>query len=89
MIEWVNIKGCDEPINRNSLHQEIWQESRHYVFRKISDHANAAMLHFYSPTLPDLSVRSFMVILNENFFVLIKNIKIVIYIFVLFTDLAQ
>lgn len=62
MIEWVIVKGFNEHINPNSLQQELWQESRYYVFRKITDHANAAMLHFSSPTLPDLSVRSFMVI---------------------------
>lgn len=60
MIEWVIVKGFNEPTNPNSL-QELWQESRYHVFRKITDHANAAMLHFSSPTLPDLSVRSFMV----------------------------
>lgn len=63
MIEWVIVKGYNEPINPNNLQQELWHESRYYVFRKITDHANAAMLHFSSPTLPDLSVRSFMVIL--------------------------
>lgn len=63
MIEWVIVKGFNEPINPNSLQQELWQESRYHVFRKITDHANAAMLHFSSPTLPDLSVRSFMVII--------------------------
>jgi len=68
MIEWVIVKGFNEPINPNSLQQELWQESRYYVFRKITDHANAAMLHFSSPTLPDLSVRSFMVVLKEIFF---------------------
>lgn len=62
MIEWVIVKGFNEPINPNSLQQELWQESRYCVFRKITDHANAAMLHFSSPTLPDLSVRSFMVL---------------------------
>lgn len=66
MIEWVIVKGYNEPINPNSLQQELWQESRYYVFRKITDHANAAMLHFSSPTLPELSVRSFMVILFKQ-----------------------
>lgn len=72
MIEWVIVKGYNEPINPNSLQQELWQESRYYVFRKITDHANAAMLHFSSPTLPELSVRSFMVILFKQK----KNIEI-------------
>jgi len=75
MIEWVIVKGFNEPINPNSLQQELWQESRYQVFRKITDHANAAMLHFSSPTLPDLSVRSFMVLncieTNECIFLII------------------
>lgn len=66
MIEWVVVKGFNEPITPNSLQQELWQESRYHVFQKITDHANAAMLHFSSPTLPDLSVRSFMVILFKQ-----------------------
>jgi len=72
MIEWVIVKGFNEHINPNSLQQELWQESRYYVFRKITDHANAAMLHFSSPTLPDLSVRSFMVISHINILLYIK-----------------
>ncbi|XP_024878801.1 mediator complex subunit 27 [Temnothorax americanus] len=53
MIERVVIKGYGEPI-------DLWSESRHKVFRKATENAHAAMLHFYSPTLPDLAVRSFM-----------------------------
>ncbi|CAH0390601.1 unnamed protein product [Bemisia tabaci] len=53
MIEWVMIKGFGEQL-------DLWTESRHKVFRKVTENAHAAMLHFYSPTLPDLAVRSFM-----------------------------
>ncbi|XP_075229074.1 mediator of RNA polymerase II transcription subunit 27-like isoform X1 [Lycorma delicatula] len=53
MIEWVVVKGYGESL-------ELWTESRHKVFRKVTEHAHAAMLHFYSPTLPELAVRSFM-----------------------------
>ncbi|XP_050539873.1 mediator of RNA polymerase II transcription subunit 27 [Daktulosphaira vitifoliae] len=65
MIEWVIVKGFNEPINPNNLQQELWSESRYQVFRKITDHANAAMLHFSSSTLPEFSVKSFMMWLNS------------------------
>ncbi|EFN77798.1 Mediator of RNA polymerase II transcription subunit 27 [Harpegnathos saltator] len=53
MIEWVVVKGLGETM-------DLWTESRYKVFRKVTENANAAMLHFYSPTLPELAVRSFM-----------------------------
>jgi len=55
MIERVVVKGYGETM-------DLWTESRHKVFRKVTENAHAAMLHFYSPTLPELAVRSFMVI---------------------------
>ncbi|XP_022183121.1 mediator of RNA polymerase II transcription subunit 27-like [Myzus persicae] len=72
MMESVVVKGFDEPINLNDLQQEFWQESRYFVFRKITEHANIAMAHFLSPTLPDLSVRSFLTWLN-SYLVLFKQ----------------
>ncbi|XP_066995633.1 mediator of RNA polymerase II transcription subunit 27 isoform X1 [Anabrus simplex] len=53
MIEWVVVKGFCETL-------DLWTESRHKVFRKVTENAHAAMLHFYSPTMPELAVRSFM-----------------------------
>lgn len=53
MIEWVVVKGHGETL-------DLWTESRHKVFRKVTENAHAAMLHFSSPTLPELAVRSFM-----------------------------
>lgn len=53
MIEWVVVKGYSETL-------DLWTESRHKVFRKVTENTHAAMLHFYSPTLPELAVRSFM-----------------------------
>ncbi|KAI5735173.1 hypothetical protein M8J77_015178 [Diaphorina citri] len=44
---------------------DLWTESRHHVFRKITEHAHSAMLHFYSPALPELAVRSFMTWLHS------------------------
>lgn len=61
MIEWVTVKGYDETFD-----DDLWAESRHQVFRKVQDHTHSAMLHFYSPTLPDLAVKFFMVI-ESNF----------------------
>lgn len=55
MIEWVVVKGYMESM-------DLWTESRHKVFKKVTENSHAAMLHFYSPTLPELAVRSFMVI---------------------------
>lgn len=57
MIERVIVKGYGETM-------DLWTESRYKVFRKVTENAHAAMLHFYSPALPDLAVRSFMVINN-------------------------
>lgn len=56
MIEWVTVKGYDETFD-----DDLWAESRHQVFRKVQDHTHSAMLHFYSPTLPELAVKFFMV----------------------------
>lgn len=58
MIEWVTVKGFDEVFEDVD---DLWSESKYQVFRKVQDHTHSAMLHFYSPTLPELAVRSFMV----------------------------
>lgn len=58
MIEWITVKGFDETFDEVD---DLWTESRHTVFRKVQNHTHSAMLHFYSPTLPELAVRSFMV----------------------------
>lgn len=58
MIEWITVKGFDETFDDVD---DLWTDSRHKVFRKVQNHTHSAMLHFYSPTLPELAVRSFMV----------------------------
>lgn len=58
LIEWVTVKGFDEPLDPDDL----WAESRYEVFRKVQEHTHIAMLHFFSPTLPDLAIKSYMVI---------------------------
>ncbi|CAD7093483.1 unnamed protein product [Hermetia illucens] len=56
MIEWVTVKGFDESLDVDDL----WTESRYEVFRKVQEQTHSAMLHFFSPTLPDLAVKSYM-----------------------------
>lgn len=60
-IEWVMVKAFTEDFDKEDGTVDIWTESRYEVFRKITDHANAAMLHFVHNTHPDVAVRSFMV----------------------------
>lgn len=55
MIEWVSVKTFG-----NTESSDLWQESRHRVFRKVTENCHAAMCHFHSPTMPELAVRSFM-----------------------------
>jgi len=40
---------------------DIWSESRYEVFRKVTEHANAAMLHYYSPTHWDVAIKTYLV----------------------------
>lgn len=56
LIEWVTVKSFDEILEV----EDIWTESRYEVFRKVQEQTHSAMLHFFSPTLPDLAVKSFM-----------------------------
>lgn len=75
MIEWVLVKGYSEEFTNENGQLDLWTESRFQVFRKLTENANAAMLHFYSPTLPELAVRSFMVNICINFLHLKINIQ--------------
>ena len=47
---------------------DIWSESKYEVFRKVSEHANAAMLHFYSPTHCDVAIKTYLVIISFQTF---------------------
>lgn len=40
---------------------DLWSESKYLVFRKLTYHANAAILHFQYPNCPELAVLSFLV----------------------------
>lgn len=61
MVEWVVVKGSTEDLVTEDGKVDIWGESRYRVFRKVTENANAAMLHFYSPAYPELAIRSFLV----------------------------
>jgi len=65
MIEWVVVKGWEEDLVKADGQIDIWGESRFQVFQRITENANAAMLHFQSPVYPDLAVRSFMTYLHS------------------------
>lgn len=62
-IEWVLIKSFNEDFKDDRGQLDIWSESRYHVFQKITDHANAAMLHFFHISHPDLAIRSWLVCL--------------------------
>ncbi|KAL1472534.1 hypothetical protein MTO96_022938 [Rhipicephalus appendiculatus] len=51
--------------NSAVLKLDMWSKSRYQVFQKVTEHANAAMLHFFSPQLPDLAVKSFLTWLHS------------------------
>ncbi|XP_003738874.1 mediator of RNA polymerase II transcription subunit 27 [Galendromus occidentalis] len=60
LIEWVLVKAYHEELYTADEQLDIWTPSRYKVFQKVTDHANAAMLHFHSPNLHDLAVKSFL-----------------------------
>ncbi|XP_070252814.1 mediator of RNA polymerase II transcription subunit 27-like isoform X2 [Myotis yumanensis] len=39
---------------------DIWSKSNYQVFRKVTDHATTALLHYQLPQMPHVVVRSFM-----------------------------
>jgi len=53
LIEWAIIKGHGEQF-------DLWTESRHKVFRKITENSLAAILHYYAPPHPEYGVHSFI-----------------------------
>jgi len=65
LIEWVVVRGLGEDNTKEGGMIDLWTESRFKVFQKVTDNANAAMLHFCAPTHPELSVRSFMTWLHS------------------------
>lgn len=65
MVEWVVVKGATEDLMTEDGKIDMWGESRYKVFKKVTENANAAMLHFYSPAYPDLAIRSFLTWFNS------------------------
>lgn len=58
MIEWIVVKGFNESCNSPA---DLMSESRFNVFRRITDHAHAATLHFSASNMPDVTIRSCLV----------------------------
>ena len=67
MVEWVVVKAATEDLHTEDGKIDMWGESRYKVFRKVTENANAAMLHFYSPAYPELAIRSFLVSTKQGF----------------------
>jgi mediator of RNA polymerase II transcription subunit 27 len=65
LIEWVVVRASNEDMTKEDGTLDLWTESRYKVFQKVTDNANAAMLHFCAPNYPELSVRSFMIWLHS------------------------
>lgn len=64
-IEWVVVKGWTEESTRDDGGPDVWAESRHEVFRRITNNANAAMLNFTSFLYPEMSVKLFLTHLHS------------------------
>lgn len=65
IIERVIVRAHHEVILQVDGTLDLWKQSKYAVFRKITEHATSAMLNFHFATLPDLSVKSFMLWLNS------------------------
>jgi len=75
IIEWVNVLGFGElqaadfdvgDAGKDNVSLDtVWIKSKHQVFRRISEHAAAAMIHFYLPNNPQLALRSFLMWLRS------------------------
>jgi mediator of RNA polymerase II transcription subunit 27 len=55
---------------------DLWSESKYNVFRRLTHQANAAVLHFQYPTLPELAVKTFLVSRIRCLFQLLSHIYI-------------
>jgi len=78
MIEWVMVRGYDEAHRRQDSASasnaagaadpscpDVWTESRYQVFRRITDNANAAMLHYGHPSFPEMATIHFFTYLHS------------------------
>lgn len=74
VIEWVLVRGYTESL-------DLWTESRYKVFRKVTESSLAAMLHFSSPTFPELAINSFMVCFNNIFLGILETQFLILFTF--------
>ncbi|XP_054770210.1 mediator of RNA polymerase II transcription subunit 27-like [Lytechinus pictus] len=65
LIERVLIRAHNENTLNDDGTLDLWTPSKYEVFQKITEHATAASLRYYLPTMQDLSFRSFMHWLNS------------------------
>ncbi|XP_061172341.1 mediator of RNA polymerase II transcription subunit 27-like [Saccostrea echinata] len=65
LIEYVSIKAYNEDFLTDDGRPDIWSKSRYQVFNRVTDLVTAATIHFCHPQLPDVSLRSFLIWLNN------------------------
>lgn len=75
LIDYVLVKGFNEEFVDLEDRMDIWSESRYEVFRKITEHANSAMLHFSSPLHHEAALKSFFQWLNSYSSIFMKPCK--------------
>lgn len=65
LIEYVSIKAFSEDFLTDDGRPDIWSKSKYQVFNKVTDLVTAGTIHFYHPQLPDASLKSFLIWLNN------------------------
>lgn len=65
IIEQVVVKGYNEEIIAEDGTIDIWSNSRYKVFQKVTDHANAAMLHYFEHVNVAMSLKLFLMWLHS------------------------
>ncbi|KAB7500985.1 Mediator of RNA polymerase II transcription subunit 27 [Armadillidium nasatum] len=65
LIEGVVVRAYNEPHTDEDGKVDLYRPSQYKVFQKVTDNANAAMLHFFTPGSVDITVRSFFTWLNS------------------------
>ncbi|XP_014230214.1 mediator of RNA polymerase II transcription subunit 27 [Trichogramma pretiosum] len=58
MIERVVIKAYNESL-------DLWEESRYKVFQRVTEHANATILHYHNPNILDFTLKNFFAWLHS------------------------
>ncbi|KAM3825772.1 LOW QUALITY PROTEIN: mediator of RNA polymerase II transcription subunit 27, partial [Vipera latastei] len=61
-IDRTIVKGFHENVYTEDGKLDIWSKSSYQVFQKVTDHATTALLHYQLPQMPDVVVRSFMML---------------------------